>query len=92
MTGGFDCETIYRVARRILSENQTTGVILSPDERRFIRHEMHRRGWMQKDLAAVIGVSQMTISSALRGYGLLPRNRIAIYQALESNPVELQTA
>lgn len=77
----------------MVSETQTSGVILSPNERRFIRHEMHRRGWGQKDLAAAAGVSQMTISSALRGYGLFPRNRIAIYKALNDNPAtELQTA
>lgn len=75
-----------------MGSDQATGVILSSHERAFIRNEMRRRGWQQTDLARFAGISQMTVSNALRGYGLFARNRIAIYQALEDHPVELRTA
>ena len=80
------------MTRQKLGKNHALSVILTPAEREFIRREAQRRGWNQTDLARHAGLSQMTISNALRGYGLFARNRIAIYQALENNPVELQTA
>ena len=77
--------------RKRVSSEHSTGVILSPEERRFIRHEMHRRGWQQTDLARAAGLSQMTISSALRGYGMWAKNRIAIYEAFEAHPAKEYT-
>ena len=40
-----------RVPRKKVGEGQALGVILTPEERRFIRNEMRRRGWQMTDLA-----------------------------------------
>lgn len=54
-----------------------------------LRHEMAVRGWNQVELAKHAGVSQPTVSTALRGSPVSGRTAQAIREAFDRTPASL---
>ncbi len=62
-------------------ERRTPAVLVPPG--RILRRELEERGWTQKDLAAVIGRPEQTISAIIRGTKqITPETAIALGRAL----------
>ena len=59
----------------------------------LIEAEMKRHGWMQQDLADVLGVSAASVNRILRGKcGITPSMALGLRDALDLNPVALMVA